>query len=43
MEDVQKLTRHSNISTLIDFYSHVSPQKIDKVLDILEKVYVEKK
>ena len=43
MEDVQKLARHSNISTTIDIYSHVSPQRIDKVLDIQEKVFFLKK
>ncbi len=41
IEDVQKIARHSNISTTIGTYSHISPKRIDRIIDLLNRVYVE--
>jgi integrase len=36
MEDVKVLSRHKNIQTTIDIYSHISPKRIDKILDMID-------
>ena len=36
MEDVKVLSRHKNIQTTIDIYSHILPKRIDRILDMID-------